>query len=187
MLQHDLEQTMVYDGTQLSSLWAFRNFGLQGDSILTFRGACRVELSEMVDVEDVRRKAPIFSTDMLHFIVEHFDLDLEKTIIRQRLLIAIIKDLIQESTGALLCRKGDDLFLADRKLSVSIATLTPVSTMIHTALNVSSKETPVPAVGLADLGLENGEVSRIGGRVCSSYVHEITGIRMARCKVRGVK
>jgi len=46
--------------TQLSSPWAFRNFGLLGDSIVCFRGPCRVELSEMVDLEAFRKKAPIF-------------------------------------------------------------------------------------------------------------------------------
>lgn len=187
MIQRFIEETITYDGTQLSSLWAFRNYGIQGDSIVSFRGPCRVELSEMVDQEDVRKKAPIYSTDMLHFLIEHFDLDLEKTIVRQRLLIAIIKDIIHKNTGVNLCRKGDDLFLEERKLSVSIATLTPVSTMIHTGLNVSSKDTPVPAVGLADLGLRETEVPLLGVSICSEYAGEFGEIRMARCKVRGVK
>lgn len=187
MFHRFIDETITYDGTQLSSLWAFRNYGLQGDSILSFRGPCRVELSEMVDLEDVRKKAPIFSNDMLHFIVEHFDLDLEKTIVRQRLFIAMIKDIIRQNTGADLYRIGDDLFLDQRKLSVSIATLTPVSTMIHTGLNVSSKDTPVPAVGLVDLGLGDGEVAKISSSVCSEYAREFREIRMARCKVRGVK
>lgn len=186
MLQRYLDEKISYDGTQLSSLWAFRNFGLQGDSIVSFRGPCRVELTEMVDLEDVRKKAPIFSTDMLHFIIEHFDLDLEKTIIRQRLFIAMIKDIIQQNTGAGLYRAGDDIFSGERKLSVSIATLTPVSTMIHTGLNISSKDTPVPALGLADLDLGDEEVARIGSSICGQYTREIGEIRLARCKVRGV-
>ncbi|BAF59582.1 MAG: DUF366 family protein [Pelotomaculum sp.] len=187
MLQKFIDETITYDGTQLSSLWAFRNYGLQGDSIVSFRGPCRVELSEMVDMEDVRRKSPIYSTDMLHFIVEHFDLDLEKTILRQRLLIAVIKDVIHEFCGVCLHRSGDDLFLEERKLSVSIATITPVSTMIHTGLNVSSRDTPVPAVGLADFGFTDEQVVQAGNAVCSSYATELDGIRLARCKVRGVK
>lgn len=187
MLYRFIEETIVYDGTQLSSLWAFRNFGLQGDSILSFRGPCKVKLSEMVDVEDIRKNAPIYSTDMLHFIIEHFDLDLEKTIFRQRLFVSIIKDAVYKNTGVILCRRGDDLYLNDKKLSVSIATISPVSTMIHTGINVSSKDTPVPAVGLADLGLKDAEVARMGSSVCSEYAREIKEIRLARCKVRGVK
>ncbi len=187
MFQLHIDNTITYDGSQLSSLWAFRNYGLQGDSIVSFRGPCQVELSEMVDLEDVRKKAPIFSTDMLHFLIEHFDLDLEKTIVRQRLFIAIIKDIIQKYTGIILHRNGDDLFLSDKKLSVSIATLTPVSTMIHTGLNVSSEDTPVPAVGLMDLNLGNPEIAQISSVICGEYVREFGEIRMARCKVRGVK
>jgi len=187
VLQYFIDETITYNGAQLSSLWAFRNYGLQGDSIVSFRGPCRVELTEMVDQEDVRKKNPIYSTDMLHFLIEHFDLDLEKTIVRQRFLMAIIKDIIQEKTGVILCRQGDDLFLEGRKLSVSIATLTPVSTVIHTGLNVSGKDTPVPAVGLAELGFKEGGVSSLGVSICAAYARECEEIRMARCKVRGVK
>jgi len=182
-----IEEVLTYDGTQLSSLWALRNFDVQGDSILSFRGPCMVEIPEMVDLEDAKNNAVIYSTDMLHYIIEHFDLDLEKTILRQRLFISIIKDVIEDNTRVNLCRHGDDLYLNDKKLSVSIATLSPVSTMIHTGLNISSKDTPVPAVGLADLGIKNTDITRISSFICSQYAEEITGIRMARCKVRGVK
>jgi len=181
-----LDKTIAYEGSQIRSLWAFRNFGLQGDSIISFRGPCRVELPDMVDIEDVREKSAIFSTDMLHFIVEHFDLDLEKTIIRQRLLIALIKDIISHRVSVKLVRLGDDLYLENRKLSVSIATLTPVSTKIHTGLNVSSRETPVPAVGLLDLGFDDTEVRKIGEEVSKKYAEEYEDIKLARCKVRGV-
>ncbi|MDD3652998.1 MAG: DUF366 family protein [Desulfotomaculaceae bacterium] len=187
MLERFIRETITYDGRQLSSHWAYRNFGLQGDSIVSFRGPCRVALSEMVDLADVIENAPIFSTDMLHFIVEHFDCDLERTIVRQRLLIATLKDVIGQKTGTLLRRAGDDLFFGERKLSVSIATLTPVSTMIHTGVNISSKDTPVPACGLADLGLADEAVEDVARALCRDYVREYQEIKMARCKVRGVK
>ncbi|MCL6558654.1 MAG: DUF366 family protein, partial [Firmicutes bacterium] len=63
MQEHFVEELLTYDGTQLSSLWGFRNFCIQGDSIISFRGPCRVDLPEMVDMEDVLKKSPIFSTD----------------------------------------------------------------------------------------------------------------------------
>ncbi|MCL6638356.1 MAG: DUF366 family protein [Firmicutes bacterium] len=180
-------QMLTYDGSQLSSLWAFRTLGVQGDSIICFRGPCRVELAGMVDMEDVRRASPIFSRDMLHFIVEHFDSDLEKTILKQRLLIAIIKDIIEREACCRLRRSGDDLYFGGDKLSVSIATLSPVSTMIHTGLNVSSKGTPVPAAGLAtELGLPETRVPEIGQLICRAYADEVEDVRLARCKVRGV-
>jgi hypothetical protein len=162
-------------------------FGLQGDSIISFQGPCRVNLAEMVDLEDVKRNSPIHSDKMLHFITEHFDLDLEKTIVRQRLLISIIKDAVQQYTGLVLRRDGDDLYHNDKKLTVSIATLTPVSTMIHTGLNILSDNVPVPAVGLADLGLAIDKIPALGAGICALYAKECDEIRMARCKVRGVK
>lgn len=185
MLQHFIPETITYDGTQLSSHWAFRTMGHLGDSIVSFRGPCRVMLAEMVDLEDVRKNAPIFSHSMLHFIVEHFDMDLEKTIFRQRMLIAIIKDILWENYQADFTRNGDDLFAGDKKLSVSIATLTPVSTMIHTGLNILSKDTPVKTIGLYDLGLQAEAIEPLGKLICKRYAEEIGDIRLARCKVRG--
>src|SRR4030095_989557 len=81
-----------YDGTQIHSLWAYRSFGVQGDSLVAFQGGCEIPFSNMVDLEDVRAKSRIASPLMLHFIAEHFDLDLEKAVLRQRLLAAIVPD-----------------------------------------------------------------------------------------------
>lgn len=177
------EKTIKYTGHQLSSLWAYRNFGLQGDSIVCFRGPCRIEFSEMVDVEDVLGKSEIYGPDMLHFIVEHFGDRLEKGVLRQRMLIAIIKDVL-DIPG--LARRGDDLYLGGKKLSISIATSSPVSVMIHAALNVVSEGTPVKAAGLFDLGLKDNEILDFGRKICSLYKDEMLSARMACCKVRGV-
>jgi hypothetical protein len=179
-----VEAETAYDGSQLSSLWAYRNYALQGDSIVAFTGPCKVSLDKMVDMADVLAGDFIYSEKMLHFIVEHFDLDLEKTVTRQRLLMAVINEAIMETAGVTVTRKGDDLFLDNRKLSVSIATLSPVSTLIHTGLNLSSRNTPVPTVSLPEIGVH--ETPAYANRVMEKYTTEIAGIRMARCKVRGV-
>jgi len=181
-----LAEKLLYDGTQLASLWALRNFRLQGDSIVSFRGPCRVDCSALVDVKDVLDQAPIFSEDMLHFIVEHFELDLTKTILRQRILISLIKEIL-ETKGNLSCnRRGDDLFIAGKKLSVSIATLTPVSTMIHVGLNTTSKNTPVVTIGLLEMGWTEKELPVLAELICQSYAREMREVQQARCKVRGV-
>jgi len=177
---------ITYDGTQLSSHWAYRNYGVLGDSILLFQGPCRVALSEMVDLKDVLEDAPIYSEQMLHFIVEHFNLELETTILRQRLLIASLKDIISERTDTKIRRRGDDLFVGERKLTVSIATLTPVSTMIHTGVNITGKNAPVPAIGLSEMGFNPEEITEIGHSLSLAYVQEYEQIKLARCKVRGV-
>ena len=185
MQTHFCSEKISYSGKQLSSLWAYKTFGLRGDSIVSFRGPCRVEFTEMVDLEDVLAQSPIYGPDMLHFIAEHFDHDLEKMVLRQRLFTAIVKDLLGPYT-ARLSRAGDDLYLGEKKLSISIATATPVSVMMHTALNVDSRGTPVPAVGLLELGVGEDALPGLAGGICEAYAAEIKGVYMARCKVRGV-
>ncbi|MDO0821452.1 DUF366 family protein [Desulfosporosinus nitroreducens] len=180
-IEHKL---LNYDGSQLQSLFAYKNFGLMGDSISVFRGSCHVEQNEMVDMEDVLAKDWIYSEDMLHFIVEHFDMDLEKAIIRQRLLIATIKEELEKLGVKTLSRSGDDLYEEDKKLSVSISTLSPVSSMIHCGLNVSKLNTPIPTIGLGDFRIQ--DVLGFGERVAEHYCDEVLSMRLARCKVRGV-
>jgi len=182
MLQHWSDSDLTYTGEQLASLWAFRTFGLQGDSIVAFAGPCRVGPQHMVDLADVRAKAFISSERMLHFIVEHFDVSLRETVARQRLLVALAGDLVRAQAPD-LARRGDDLYLGERKLSVSIATASPVSTLIHLGLNVSSAHTPVPTVGLDDLRLEP---ECLAWQVMDAYVEEMAGIEAARRKVKGV-
>jgi uncharacterized protein len=62
--------------------------------------------------------------------------------------------------------------------------LSPVSSMIHTGLNVSSRNTPVPTVDLVQLGVE--DILEFGREVAESYCTEVSSIAAARCKVRGV-
>lgn len=180
-----VSQAIKYDGRQLCSLWAFRNFDLQGDSIIAFRGPCHVALTEMVDLADVKEEAHIYSEEMLHFIIEHFELDLEKAVTRQRLLVAIIKEQLEKQNDQIrLERRGDDLYWGERKLSVSIATLSPVSTLIHLGLNIISDNTPVLTVSLKELGVNS--IENFADLIAESYKKEIIDIQLARCKVRGV-
>lgn len=184
------EKAIKYDGTQLAPHWIYRSFGLMGDAAVSFRGECEVKLTEMVDLEDVRANAPIYSREMLHFILEFFDNDLEKAVYRQRLLITTIKESL-ERRDLVARRSGDDLFLkrADNtngKLSVSIATASPVSTLIHTGLNIVSEGTPVPTIGLHDLGIRDKEVQALAVEVLGRYAEEVSDIWLARCKVRPV-
>ena len=179
----------MYDGTQLCAHWAYRTRGLAGDSIVAFRGPCRVSFEKMVDLADVLAQSPIYGPDMLHLIVEHFDLELEKTIFRQRLLICLIKEILEaerERAVQGIVRDGDDLYIDERKLSISIATITPVSTMIHTGLNLRSGGVPVKAVGLLELGWTEKEIPGLAEQICRKYVAELQSVRLARCKVKGV-
>mgnify|MGYP001121064244 CR=1 FL=1 len=180
------DQQITYDGRQLAPHWIYRQFDLLGDAAVAFIGPCRVDLSEMVDLEDVKRAAPISSPLMLHVIAEFFGGDLHQTVYRQRLLVITAKELLEERTGRPVMRRGDDLYLprADGslgKLSVSIATASATSTLIHTGLNIETEGTPVPTVGLAELGIDPAE---FGAELLRRYAGEVEDIWLARCKVR---
>lgn len=180
-----ISNEIKYTGTQLTSQWAYKNFNLLGDSIVAFIGACDVRLENMVDLEDIKSESKIYSEKMLHFIVEHFQLDLEKGVLQQRLLISIIGDEVNARLKRqVIRRKGDDLFDGDKKLSISIATLSPISTLIHVGINISSKNTPVKTIGLEDYQIDPIDFAK---RAMKLYVEEIEDVEVARCKVRAVE
>ena len=178
-----IEERIKYTGRELKSHFAYRCFDMLGDSLVAFCGECHVETDDLVDLADVKTRADIYSKDMLHFIGEFFDLDLEKTILRQRLLMSIIKEEVILRTHAKLIRVGDDVYEGEAKLTVSIATATPVSTMIHAGINICSELTPVVTKGLNDYGID---VSDFADAVLKKFASEMEGVKVARCKVRGV-
>ena len=184
MISAFLPKKIKYTGQQLASLWAYRNFGLMGDSIVAFIGPCNIPFNLMADVEDVRGRHKIYSSLMLHFIVEHFDCDLEKAVLRQRILAGIVKEILEEQIKPRLKRRGDDLYDGDKKLSISIATASPVSTMIHFAINIETKRTPVKTAGLNDYKVSPKQFAL---KIMQAYAEEMQGVKQARCKVKWVK
>jgi hypothetical protein len=184
MKTHYHDKTLPYDGSQLRAHFAYETFGVTGDSIIAFRGPCHVEGKALVDLEDQVAKLFIHSEDMLHFIIEHFDDNLDKVIAWQRLFVSCIIEELHSSVEDLrLQRKGDDIYDDDAKLSVSIATRSAVSCLIHTGINVSSKNTPITTKGLDDYELNPHALAR---GAMNRYQHEIEDMRWARAKVRGV-
>lgn len=179
-----IEYDIKYIGSQLSPHWIYRNHGIQGDSIVSFCGECEVHLSEMVDIEDVINNEPIYSKYMLSFISEQFGVNLEEGVFRQRLLICIIKELLEEY-GIFVTRNGDDLMVDGKKLSVSIAAKSLNSVLIHTGLNILSENAPVEACGLtSELGIT--EIKQFAEKTMSRYAAELEDIKLAAAKVRGV-
>lgn len=152
-----LKQTVTYDGTQLRSLYAYLQHKILGDSAVAWRGACEVSFDHMVDGEDLLDRAAICGSDMVHFIIEVFDQKLMSGVLLQRLFSSIVRDVLYELSpqkSLEILRLGDDLYWKNKKLSISIATSSPVSTLVHFAVNVSAKGTPVDAAGLDDLKVE---------------------------------
>ena len=179
-----IEKEIKYIGSQLAPHWIYKNFKLQGDAIVAFIGECEVALTEMVDIEDVINNEPIYSKSMLSFITEQFNVNLVEGVFRQRLLICIIKELL-EARGIFVVRNGDDLMIDGRKLSVSIATKSTTSILIHTGLNILSEGAPIKASGLtSELGIS--DIKEFALEVMKRYAEELEDINLASTKVRGV-
>ncbi len=179
-----IEEEVKYIGSQLAPHWIYKNYKIQGDAIVAFCGECDVKLTEMVDIEDVINNEPIYSKYMLSFITEQFGVNLMEGVLRQRLLITIIKELLEQK-GVFVIRNGDDLMIDGKKLSVSIATKSINSILIHTGLNIISEGAPIEASGLrSELGIS--DIKTFAQDVMSKYVAEIEDIKLACAKVRGV-
>lgn len=149
-----LRDPIDYDGQQLAPHWIYRRTEVLGDALVAFIGKADVSLEHMVDLEDVRAKAPIYSPKMLHFLGEFFDDRLESGIYLQHLFTGMIYECLLEQRLSQLHRRGNDIYFEGRKLSVSIATKSLTSVLIHVGINVETEGTPVPTSGLKELGIE---------------------------------
>lgn len=179
-----LEEDAAYTGAQLRSGWIQEVGGLSGDAALAFFGPCDVAPVHMVDRIDLEAGARIASPRMLHIIVEHPGLDLRHITDRQRLLMALAGEILNRHLGeTLIRREGDDLYLRDRKLSVSVATVSPSSGLIHSGFNVRGEGAPVPAIGLEELGMEPRDFAK---RLLDAYGKEVEGAAQAAGKVKPV-
>ncbi len=182
-----IEKEIRYTGKELTPHWIYKNHNIQGDAIVSFIGECDVKTPDMADISDVLSNSPIYGKKMLHFIVEHFNINLVEGILRQRLLITIAREIltIKGISPVGLCRKGDDLFYNNGKLSVSIAAKTINSVLIHFGLNIDPSGAPVKAAGLqTDMKIQN--IKEIAENIMVSYCSEYREIINASAKVKGI-
>jgi len=192
LLTHFAQQEITYTGAELRRGWLRAAFGLEGDAIAAFIGPCDIAPEHMVDLEDRAAGAKIYSRRMLHFIAEHADPDLERAVLRQRLLVAIALECVHHQSGRfevrrqglVLRRVANDLFWQGRKLSVSVATTSPASGLIHLGLNIIAEGAPVAAADLAELGIEPRSLAV---EVMGAYAAEMASVAAAQQKVRAVK
>ncbi|HEY8279808.1 MAG TPA: DUF366 family protein [Bdellovibrionota bacterium] len=181
---------IAYTGSELAPQWISTRTGIFASSIVAFRGPCSVRTDELVDMEDRVSGAFIQAKEMLHFLGEWFDGNLDLAVARQRLLIAgfaeELRRLLPEATAKRLYRRGNDLYLADdhggdpAKLSVSIVTASAVSTLFHFGVNIDPLGAPVRAVGLKDLGVDAETFSH---KILDAWQKEWESMARARCKV----
>jgi hypothetical protein len=178
-----LKDKIDYDGSQLRSHFILEKTGHYGNGAVSFIGAADVKIGHMVDLEDVLGEDFIYSPEMLHFILEFFPADLSNIVLWQRLFLLEIYKLLVAEYKLPFILDGDDLYLSDKKLSVSIATVSGVSSLIHTALNIKTENTPVKTVGLKELQIEPVELAE---KVLHNFQKEYNSILKAISKVRSV-
>ncbi|WP_297073859.1 DUF366 family protein [Thermococcus sp.] len=178
------DKRIDYDGSAIKSHWAYRNFGILGNSLVVFRGKCDVKVEEMIDIEDLRASKEIKSDDMVHYIIEVFDL--VNTLFAstlQKLFIAKLCEVLGEY-GIKTIRKGDDIYVSGKKLSISIATVSPVSVKIHIGINVEARGIPagVDAIGLKELGIT--DIDDFMEKTGKALVAEFEKVKKDSLKVR---
>lgn len=178
-----LHERITYTGRELRPLWCREQAGVAGDALVAFLGPCEVSTEHLVDSEDALAGDFIRAGLMLHFIGEHFGWTLREMILAQRLLVSLTADRLNEGRPAMVARRGDDLYIGEGKLSVSIATVSPVSGLLHFGLNVDASGAPVRAATLSDAG---AEPEALAAAVLEDYAREMAGVETARTKVRPV-
>lgn len=179
---HWCDERVAYDGSQLRAHWLLDRFGLVGDAIVGFCGPCNVVRDEVADLEDLDGPG-IAADDMVHFVWESFaTTDLLLAVHRQRLFAAQVREVVQQlAPSSEVSRTGDDLYVGDGKLSISIATVSPVSALMHFAVNAQPGGAPVAIATLQELGLEP---QAFGRAVLQRVSEEQASIASARAKVR---
>ena len=174
--------TVGYVGTELRSGWVREKTGLGGDAAAGFIGPCEVPTENLVDLDDAREGEYIRSALMAHVIVEHPACTLELAVLRQRILVALLGELLAER-GKRARRDGDDLYYDGRKLTVSIAAPSPTASLIHLGINVDPAGAPVPAVGLTEMGIEPRALLE---DLLTRYANELASASHAATKVKTV-
>lgn len=156
---HYKEANINYKGEELSPHWIYKKFGVLGNTLVSFIGEADVTLDHMVDLEDVKKQAPIYSPKMLHFIGEFFIDSLNEGILLQHMLVMQLMESLLQRKVAPLTRRGNDIYYQERKMSVSIATKSLVSVLVHFGINIETKGTPIPTAGLSELSINPEELA----------------------------
>jgi len=198
-----INENFEYDGSQIEGSWAFKSFGIKGSSIVTWIGSMNISSENLKDFEDIGLE--IKSNNMLHFIIEHFDqqpANLRIAYMRQRIFVMILKEeLAKKGIGSI--RKGDDIYIdfnGLKKLTVSIATVSPSTMKIHCGINLTSVGTPddVDTIGLFELTTSNISTTDVSSTahpiidsidyfisdVVNNYINELNDIELDISKTK---
>ncbi len=186
MISRILPEKIKYDGSQIDPLWAY-SMGIKGDSMVMFHGPMDVTFDNMKDLEDEKAGKMIMGDDLVHIIVERFDspASMRLAYYMQRLLIVCIRDVLMRH-GIQATRYGDDLFIDEGKLTVSIATAGVTSEKIHCGINITSVGTPadVMTASLEELGITDWKP--VAREIAETFVNEVEDIEGDIVKTRSL-
>jgi hypothetical protein len=141
-----------------------------------------VATGDLVDLDDARAGATIDAAEMAHVVIEHPGCSLRTGVLRQRLLVCMLCEVLT-AAGKKARRDGDDVYVDRRKLTVSIAAPGPGGVLIHLGVNVDPAGAPVPAIGLREMGLDARGLLR---ELLERYAREMETAAHAETKVRTV-
>ncbi len=181
-----LEEVLPYTGVELRPQWLSERTGVFSSSLVAFRGPCLVPTEALVDAEDVQQEARIQSKEMLHFLGEFFHEDLRLSVARQRLLVALFCETIRKHAprDGEFRRFGDDIYYCSqqgrKKLTVSIVTASPVSTLLHFGVNIDPSGAPLPAIGLQEFSIDPKDLAL---EILEKWKEELCSQEQACCKV----
>jgi hypothetical protein len=171
-----LKDLIKYDGSQIAPLWAY-SMGIKGDSVVIFHGPMDVTFDNMKDLEDEKAGKTIKGDDLIHIIVERFNspASMRLAYYMQRLLIVSIKEVLGKR-GIETTRNGDDLFVGDGKLTVSIASAGVACEKIHCGINITTNGTPsdVNTAALLDNGIDDWKL--LAKEIAETFIREIDDI-----------
>jgi hypothetical protein len=182
LVYHIIEEPVCYTGEELRSGWVTEKTGLRGDAAAAFLGACDVPTENLVDRDDAAAGAVIKAKRMAHVIIEHPSCSLSAAVPRQRILVCILCEILNEQ-GRMVRRNGDDIFCEGRKLTVSIAAPSSSGSLIHLGINIDPEGAPVAAIGLTEMGIDPKRLLAI---LLGRYRDEIASCAHAEGKVRSV-
>ena len=143
---------------ELVSDWAMKKFGIQGDSIVSGVGYYKKE-------------------KVLYFVVENSDTDIERTLLKQWLLLYTIKDKLNHRLkGDVIQRLGENLFAGETKLSSSFVVKSKTSNLTYIGINMGSENMK----GLRTYGIDHIEIAEA---VMNEYRAELKTIEIKKGKM----
>ncbi len=173
-----------YDGSHIKPFWAKENFGISEDNIVVMTGNMDVKFENMIDMDDLRDQKAIRTDKAIHFLIEHYDSkDIRLAYYRQRIFCIAVEEILRKYNIDAE-RKGSDLYVEGKKLSVSIAT-TGETQKIHFGINLTTKGTPndVKTIALEDFecfadeeGLNNAKVEKFIDEILNRYIFDVEKI-----------